>query len=376
MWIWQHKNWHNFTWDRTIIDPLLRDVRLNQGMLIGKLVSHLSDTQKMTLDTLLANILHSSAIENERLNTSSVRSSLAKRLGLNETHPYPTTKKTDGLAEIMLDAIENYDEKLTLERLLHWHECLFPKGQTNLYNIIGGQLRDESPMQVVSGAIGREKVHFEAPGREVIEAELDIFIRWFNGSKFDPDLDPLVRAAIVHLWFVTLHPFEDGNGRITRFLTDLALAQAEKQSIRSYAMSVTLMDRRNQYYEALERSQKGDSDITSWLSWFLDTLNSTFLGVMQQIDSLIFKTQFWQKVDQTKLSSEQVKVLNRMLDGDFEIGINTTQYARVAKVSKPTATRHLASLVELGCLVKSPSGGRSTRYLLPESKKINAPNEC
>lgn len=364
MWIWQQADWPNFVWDEKVIEPKLRDIRFHQGMLLGKMSSQPKDQRQSMLDTLLANIIHSSAIEGEKLNAFSVRSSLAHKLGLSEDKPFPTTERTDGLAEIMLDAVENLDSPLSLERILQWHQRLFPEGYTLFNPVIGGRLRGDEPMQVVSGRIDKPTVHFEAPSRDVLESELDVFIRWFNDSREDPALDPLLRAAITHLWFVTLHPLDDGNGRITRLLTDLALAQAERQSVRFYAMSVAILANRKSYYEILEQSQKGELDITAWLMWFLNTLGETFTNVLEEIDQTVFKTNFWRNVDQTRLSSEQVKVLNRMLDGDFDQGINTSQYHKVAKVSKPTASRHLAALVELGCLVKSDAGGRSTRYKL------------
>tara|TARA_R110000744_G_C19340072_1_gene559364 strand:+ start:165 stop:1307 length:1143 start_codon:yes stop_codon:yes gene_type:complete len=364
MWIWQQADWPNFIWDEKVIEPKLRDIRFHQGMLLGKMSSQPKDQKQSMLDTLLANIIHSSAIEGEKLNAFSVRSSLANKLGLSEEKPFPTTERTDGLAEIMLDAVENLDSPLSLERILQWHKQLFPEGYTFFNPIIGGQLRGDEPMQVVSGRIDKPTVHFEAPNRDVLESELDVFIRWFNDSREDPALDPLLRAAITHFWFVTIHPLDDGNGRITRLLTDLALAQAERQSVRFYAMSVAILANRKSYYEILEQSQKGGLDITAWLMWFLNTLGEAFTNVLEEIDQTVFKTNFWRNVDQTRLSSEQVKVLNRMLDGDFDQGINTSQYHKVAKVSKPTASRHLAALVELGCLVKSDAGGRSTRYKL------------
>ncbi|RCW96309.1 Fic family protein [Marinomonas foliarum] len=316
------------------------------------------------LDTMLANIVHSSAIEGEKLNAFSVRSSLANKLGLSGEKPFPTTERTDGLAEIMLDAVVNLDSPLSLERILKWHSRLFPEGYTLFNPVIGGRLRGDEPMQVVSGRIDNPTVHFEAPRRDVLESQLNGFIDWFNDSRANPAIDPLLRAAVTHFWFVTLHPLDDGNGRITRLLTDLALAQAERQSVRFYAMSVAILASRKSYYEILEKSQKGDLDITSWLMWFLTTLDEAFANVLEDIDKTIVKTNFWANVDQTQMSLEQVKVLNRMLDGDFDQGINTSQYHKVAKVSKPTASRHLAFLVELGCLVKSEAGGRSTRYKL------------
>lgn len=363
MWIWQQTDWPNFNWDKTVIEPMVRQTRLNQGILLGKMLSQAQNQKESMLDTLLANIVYSSAIEGEKLNAFSVRSSLANKLGLTEERPFPTTEQTDGLADIMVDAVDNLDTPLTLERILHWHERLFPADYTMFNPVVGGQLRGDTPMQVVSGRIDKPIVHFEAPGRDILDGEINQFIHWFNDSKSNTSLDPLLRAAITHLWFVTLHPLDDGNGRITRLLTDLALAQAEHQSVRFYAMSVGILANRKSYYEILEQTQKGDVDITPWLIWFFNTLNGTFDEVLKDIDKTVFKTNFWRNVDQTRLAKEQVKVLNRMLDGDFADGINTSQYHKVAKVSKPTATRHLATLVELGCLVKS-GGGRSTRYQL------------
>ncbi|PNI06247.1 DUF4172 domain-containing protein [Vibrio diazotrophicus] len=363
MWIWQQTDWPNFNWDTTVIEPILRNTRLNQGILLGKMLSQSQDKNESMLDTLLANIIYSSAIEGVKLNAFSVRSSLANKIGLAEQQPFPTTEQTDGFAEIMVDAIDNLDTPLTLERVLHWHERLFPLGYAMFNTAAGGQLRGDFPMQVVSGRIDRPTVHFEAPTRDILDEEVNQFIQWFNDSKFDMSLDPLLRAAITHLWFVTIHPFDDGNGRITRLLTDLALAQAEQQSIRFYSMSVGILANRKSYYEILEQTQKGDVDITPWLVWFFNILNGTFDAVLKDIDQTVFKTNFLRRVDQTELAKEQVKVLNRMLDGDFSDGINTAQYHKAAKVSKPTATRHLTTLVKQGCLVKS-GGGRSTRYHL------------
>ncbi|UGA57528.1 Fic family protein [Vibrio sp. VB16] len=363
MWIWQQESWPNFNWDNSLVEPVIRKTRLNQGILLGKMSVHSQDEKTSMLDTLLANIVHSSAIEGEKLNAFSVRSSLANKLGMSEEHPFTTTEQTDGLAEIMLDAVENLDTDLKLERILHWHDRLFPEGYTMFNPVIGGQLRGDAPMQVVSGRIDRPIVHFEAPGRDILDTELAYFIQWFNESKGDTSLDPLLRAAITHLWFVTLHPLDDGNGRITRLLTDLALAQAEQQSVRFYAMSVCILANRKSYYEILEKTQTGDVDITAWLVWFFEILNKTFDGVLKEIDQTVFKSNFWRNIDQTKLVQAQVKVLNRMLDGDFADGISTSQYHKVTKVSKPTATRHLTALVEYNCLVKL-GVGRSTRYLL------------
>ena len=368
MWIWQQPAWPDFDWDNTVISPLLREAHFNQGLLLGRM--GLENQQQATLDTLLANIVHSSAIEGEKLNAFSVRSSLANKLGIKEEQQYPTTEQTNGLAEMMIDAITQLDQPLSLERILRWHELLFPVGYTLLNPVQGGVLRGNAPMQVVSGRIDKPTIHFEAPPRQILDDELQQFILWFNDSRSTPELDPLFRAAITHLWFVTLHPLDDGNGRITRLLTDLALAQGEKSSIRFYAMSVSILAKKKSYYEILEQTQKGEVDITPWLIWFLTTLNDTLVSSMGLIEQTVAKTNYWRNVDQTKLSTEQVRVLNRLLDGDFELGINSSQYQKVAKVSRATATRHLAYLVELGCLSKTDAGGRSTRYIINHRSAI------
>ena len=366
-WIWQHEGWPHFCWQDEPLQPRLRTAQRNLGILLGTHSVHGSTQtqQAQALDTLLANILASSAIEDERLNAQSVRSSLARRLGVSEEQPYPISDRSEGLAAMMLDAIDNRHQPLTLERLLQWHHWLFPADDWTLQRVRVGQLRGEEPMQVVSGRLDRPTVHFEAPPRQGLEQALACFIDWFNASLNDPGQDPLLRAAICHLWFVTLHPFDDGNGRITRALTDLALSQADSQSIRLYAMSVAILEQRAGYYRALEQTQKGGLDITAWLIWFLDTLNATLEQAQQAITRTLAKSRFWQQRGSEPLSAEQIKVLNRMLDGGengFLQGISASQYQKVAKVSKATATRHLADLLEKGCLEKMPGGGRNTRY--------------
>ena len=362
MWIWKDKNWPSFTWDSELIDPLLRGVQLNQGVLIGKMDSVASDPNQIDLDTLLANIINSSAIENEKLNAFSVRSSLANKLGVSEKEQYPTSDKSDGIAKMMIDAVHNLDSSLTVERIFQWHKWLFTENELRSDQI--GTLRGNDPMQVVSGRLDKPTVHFEAPPREILVDELYKFVSWFNESRNDPLIDPLIRAAICHLWFVTLHPLEDGNGRITRALTDLALAQGEGRSIRLFAMSVSILKQRKAYYAILEHTQKSTMDITDWIIWFLNTLNQAITDVLKDANQTIMKTKFWHAHQEDLLNSEHRKVINRLLDGDFELGINASQYQKVAKVSRATATRHLSFLVEKSCLVKTAAGGRSTRYLI------------
>ncbi|MDH5302138.1 MAG: Fic family protein [Gammaproteobacteria bacterium] len=365
-WIWQHAQWPHFVWQDDAIQPLLRAVRLKQGILLGRtcVLNDDADAQPV-LDTLLQNIITSSAIEGEQLNIESIRSSLAKRLGLKTTPGYPTSNRSEGLAEMMLDAVGNLESSLTLARLFQWHCWLFPEGAFSLHPVHAGELRGDEPMQVVSGRFDRPTIHFEAPPRDVLDTELSTFIDWFNGSRSEPKLDPLLRAAICHLWLITLHPFDDGNGRITRALTDMALAQADQQSIRLYAMSAAILEKRQAYYRILEQSQRGDVDVTAWLVWFLETLKCALQNSLDKIELTLAKTRFWQRHHDTVLSKEQIKVLNRLLDGGekgLQQGISASQYQTVAKVSKATATRHLGELLEKGCIDKLPGGGRSTRY--------------
>ena len=364
-WIWQRPEWPAFTWQADALAAPLRACVQAQGTLLGMAGAvDRADDLHGQLDTLLQNIITSSAIEGETLNVASVRSSLARRLGLEpDSKPSP---RSEGAAELLLDATRNIDRPLTLERLFGWHRQLFPDEALPLYSAMHvGELRGDEPMQVVSGRLDRPRVHFEAPPRPGLEAQLERFLQWFADSRADAGLDPLLRAGIAHFWFVTLHPFDDGNGRLTRAITDLALAQADGQAIRLYAMSASILDDRSGYYRVLEASQKGGLDITEWLQWFLATLLDSLRQAIARIDRLLTKARFWQHHRNDGLSAEQTKVLNRMLDGGtqgFADGISASQYQAVAKVSKATATRHLADLLEKDCIEKLPGGGRSTRY--------------
>lgn len=367
-WIWQQPDWPTFNWQADRLAPLLRECVQAQGQLIGKASSvDASLIAQNELDALLQNIVTSSAIEGEQLNVGSVRSSLARRLGLQLTEGDHVSQRSEGLAQLLLDATQHFAQPLTVPRLLDWHQWLFPDQSTDFAAraIRVGALRGDEPMQVVSGRLDRPTVHFEAPPRARLEQQLETFLVWFDSTRHQPDLDPLLRAGIAHFWFVTLHPFDDGNGRLTRTITDLALAQGEAQAIRFYAMSASILEDRSGYYRVLENSQKGTSDITQWLEWFLQTLLRSLQQAMARIESVLGKARFWQAHRASALSVEQTKVLNRLLDGGergFENGISAAQYQAVAKVSKATATRHLSELLEKGCLKRLPGGGRSTRY--------------
>lgn len=367
-WIWQRADWPSFTWNESVLAPLLRDCRLLQGKLLGLAGTVADDMEACEeLDALLRNVMTSSAIEGETLNVESVRSSLARHLGV-PTDARGATPRSEGLAALMLDAVHGHDARLDIPRLMRWHTWLFPAGDSLLPSRIRvGALRGDEPMQVVSGRVDRPVVHFEAPPRNLLDEQLARFLAWFESTRDDPSLDPLLRAGIAHFWFVTLHPFDDGNGRLTRALTDLALAQAGHQAIRFHAMSVSILADRTGYYDVLESSQKGGLDVTAWLTWFLVTLADSLQRALLQIDRVVAKTRFWNRYRTSDLSTEQVKVLNRLLDGGergFEHGISASQYQAVAKVSKATATRHLAELVGKGCLARLPGGGRSTRYTI------------
>ena len=376
IWIWQQPDWPNFRWDDKALAASLREVHQLQGRLLGKIDTVTEEGSAVSeLDALLQNIVQSSAIEGEHLNAASVRSSLARRLGVDDAGLTPVTAQTEGLAELLLDATQNHQEPLTAERLYRWHGYLFPElaeGEFRLSNIRVGELRGDETMQVVSGPVNRQIVHFEAPPKNAVGAgsadlaeQLAAFLDWLESSRTDKSLDPILRAAQAHLWFVTLHPFDDGNGRLARAVSDYALAQAENQSVRFYAMAASIMEKRQEYYQILESTQKGDVDITAWMSWFLATFKHSLETALARIDLVMQKTRFWQVHSQDGLNAQQTKVLNRLLDagpGGFEGHLNAKKYMGIAGVSKATATRHLGELLEKRCLQKLVGGGRSTGY--------------
>ncbi len=367
MYIWQHSDWPHFRWGEATLKGRLEGVRLLQGRLLGRAetVPPRADLE-VEMDALIQNAIRTSEIEGEQLDVGSVRSSVARQLGLERAglagRPTP---QTDALVALLLEATHQSDEPLSTERLCRWQALLFPEGPGWLANIRVGELRGEQAMQVVSGRVDRPRVHFEAPPREGLEAELSAFVEWFNRPP--ANLDPLLRAGIAHLWLITLHPFDDGNGRVTRAVTDRALVQSERRSVRFYSLSAAIMARRSAYYDQLEHAQSGDLDITEWLAWFLDTLEVALQQALARVDRVLDKARFWQYHATTVLTERQIKVLNRLLDTageEFEQGINARQYRSLAKVSKATATRDLTDLLDKGCLTRLPGGGRSTRYTI------------
>lgn len=363
-WIWQQPDWPHFRWDEARLAPLLSRARLAQGKLLG--AARLLDTN-LTLEAVAAILvedgLTTSAIEGVRLELDAVRSSVARHLGLPTAGLPAPLRAVDGLIDVLLDATQHHEQPLTAARLFGWQAALFPTGYSGLHAIRVGELRGDEPMQVVSGGIGREKVHFIAPPREGLEAEVDRFLAWFNNPP--PDLDGLVRAGLAHLWFVTLHPFEDGNGRLARAITDMALSQDERQPMRLFSLSAQILRERESYYDTLERTQRGGLDVTKWLAWFLTQVEAAATTAEETVANTLAKARFWLKHQATALNVRQRKVLNRMLDAGpvgFEGGINTRKYMSLTKTSRATAYRELADLVEKGCLRPTGKGGRSSGY--------------
>ncbi|MEE3045486.1 MAG: Fic family protein [Pseudomonadota bacterium] len=365
-WIHEHTDWPNFYWDDNALIVALADCRFRQGKLIGKMTALGFDLQReASLSTLTNDIIKSSAIEGEQLNRDEVRSSVARRLGMDMAGMVPTNRHVDGVVEMMLDATQNYHETLTKDRLLAWHAALFPTGRSGMHKIKTGIWRDDQggPMQVVSGPFGRETVHFEAPGATRIDDEISAFIDWFEGPS---TIDPVIRAAIAHFWFVTIHPFDDGNGRIARAIADLALARADNNSTRFYSMSTRIEAERRDYYAQLERQQRATPDITEWISWFVTCLGRAIEAADETLESVLKKARIWDIANKAGLNARQTIVLNRMLEG-FKGHMNTSKYAKIAKCSNDTALRDIQSLLDAGILQKNSSGGRSTSYRLIES---------
>jgi Fic family protein len=314
------------------------------------------------LTTRSLDVLRTSEIEGQVLDPDQVRSSLAKRLGMDVSGTPRADRDVDGVVDMLLDATQLAHEKLTTERLYGWHSALFPSGRSGMHKVLVGRWRDDStgPMQVVSGAMGREKVHFEAPPAAKLKAEMNAFLKWFNAS---PELDPVLKAGVAHFWFVTVHPFEDGNGRMARALADMLLARSDGSPQRFYSMSAQIKEERKQYYTILERSQRGDVDLTEWLSWFLACLHRSLQSSEKTLASVLAKHRFWQTHARTTLNARQVKVLTRMLDG-FEGNLTSSKWAKLAKTSPDTALRDMQDLMDKKILKKAASGGRSTHYTL------------
>lgn len=364
MYIHQLHKWPNFTWDADEIVLLLATVRFKQGKLLGYM-EHLGFDLKAeaVLQTLTQDVVKSSEIEGEILDTHQVRSSIARRLGLDIVGLVPSDRHIDGVVEMMLDATQRFDQPLDEERLFDWHAALFPTGRSGMYRIVVGDWRKntrDDPMQVVSGAMGREKVHFQAPDSEKLREEMERFLTWFNNET---TVDPILKAGIAHLWFVTIHPFEDGNGRISRAIADMQLARGDGSSQRFYSMSGQIRQERKYYYSILEKTQSGDLNITEWLTWFLECLGRAIDASDVVLASVMRKAKLWMMPVAHTFNNRQRLMLNKLMDG-FEGKLTSSKWAKIAKCSQDTATRDIQDLVTKGILVKDKAGGRSTNYLL------------
>jgi len=363
MFIYENKNWPSFEWNSDKLLPLVALVRNRQGRLIGKMGALGFELRNQAnLEILTLEIIKSTEIEGEILDPEQVRSSIARRLGLEVSGLVYSERNVDGVVEMMLDATRNYDKELDKDRLFSWHAALFPGGYNLMYKIIIGNWRDDStgPMQVVSGALGKEKVHYQAPPANQLENEMQIFLDWLNQEQ---NTDLVLKAGIAHLWFVTLHPFEDGNGRISRAISEMLLARSDEQSYRFYSMSTQIRKERNSYYDMLEKTQRGTLDITNWLVWYLNSLLHALEYSETLLEKIISKHFFWIKNRSIVTNERQHKILNLLLDG-FDGKLNTTKWAKIGKCSQDTALRDIQDLIEKGMLVKSELGGRSTNYKL------------
>jgi len=361
--IHERDDWPAFHWNEGALAAKLADVRYRQGRLLGRMEGLGFDLRnEAMLSTLTQDVVKSSEIEGKILDAEQVRSSIARRLGIDIGALVPADRDVEGVVEMMLDATENYNRPLSAERLFDWHASLFPTGRSGMSKINVGAWRDDSSgaMQVVSGAIGREHVHFQAPDTARLKKEMNAFLKWFEERS---ETDPVLRAAIAHLWFVTIHPFEDGNGRIARAIADMALARSEKSQRRFYSMSMQIRHERSVYYQILETTQKGDLDISEWLDWFLGCLGRAIDGAEAILEKVFAKAQFWEKHGKLSLNARQRDMLNLLLD-NFKGKLTSLKWAKIEKCSPDTALRDINELIAHGVLKKDAGGGRSTSYLL------------
>ena len=361
MYLWEKPDWPAFTWADPGLTKLLAQVSREQGRLLGKMEALGFELRREAHLRILAHdVVKSSEIEGEKLDSDQVRSSIARRLGLDIGGLVPTDRNVEGIVELMLDATGNYTQVLSEDRLFAWHAALFPTGRSGMSKIRVGGWRDDSngPMQVISGPIGREKIHYQAPPAECVPNEMEKFLRWF---KQPGDIDPLFVAGLAHLWFVTIHPFDDGNGRIARAIADMALARADKTNQRFYSMSAQIRHQHKNYYNTLEQTQKGELDISRWQNWFLSCLLDAIEGAQETLASILGKAYFWERFAQEPLNGRQVKMLNKLLDG-FDGKLTTSKWAKIAKCSQDTAYRDILNLIDRGALQKDEGGGRSTSY--------------
>ena len=360
--IYQNSDWHSFRWCGEKIQNLLLEIKKSQGYLLGKMDSLGFDVKNNALlQVLTENIIKSSEIEGQILDKHLVRSSIARRLGIDIGGETPVSRDIEGVVEMMLDATQNYSSNMTKERLIGWHAALFPTGFSGMYKINVGNYRNDElgPMQVISGYAGKEKIHYEAPSALILENEMNEFLNYINTNN---EYDSLIKAGIVHLWFVILHPFDDGNGRIARALTDMILARSDDSKFRFYSMSSQIQKNRKSYYEVLEKTQKGSMDITNWLLWFLENLLIAIQSSGEITDKVLQKAEFWQKNSNLVFNERQIKVLNRFMD-NFEGNLTTTKWAKMCNCSQDTASLDINDLIAKK-IMKKVGKGRATHYLL------------
>lgn len=365
MYIYQRRGWPGFHWNQDRLINPLANLRHKQGKLIGHMAAlGFPLRSEAMLQTLTLDVLKSNEIEGEILNPEQVRSSIARRLGIDTFGLVPVDRDVEGVVDVLFDATQNFTDYLTKDRLFNWHSALFPTGRSGMFKITVADWRthDTGPMQVVSGPMGKERVHFQAPDASVLDHEMALFMDWFNR---DEPIDPVIKAAIAHLWFVTIHPFDDGNGRMARTIADMQLARADRSAQRFYSMSAQIRKERNAYYDALERTQRGDLDITDWLGWFLGCLDRALSATEETLVSVLKKARYWEWLATKTLNERQRLLLNKLLDG-FTGKLTTSKWAKIAKCSQDTALRDIQQLVEQSVLVKENAGGRSTSYGLAE----------
>ncbi|MDR0829869.1 MAG: Fic family protein [Prevotellaceae bacterium] len=358
--IYQYENWTDFTWDNNLINTLFGEVRHLQGQLTGKIqLLGFTSKEEKKLETLTLDVLKSSEIEGVQMNYDQVRSSIARRLGINTAGLVPSTRSVEGVVEMLLDATQNFQKPLTEERLFGWHAALFPSGFSGMYKIEVAKYRTEE-MQVVSGAMGKEKVHYEAIPAKDVKAEMDKFLLWLNDNN--NLIDKVLQSAIAHFWFVIIHPFDDGNGRIARAISDMLLARSENSSERFYSLSKQILAERNAYYEILKKCQHSQNDITEWLMWFLNCLKHALLETENGLQNILEKAEFWEKHKETPINERQRLTINKLFDDFFGI-LNSSKYAKMTKTSTDTALRDLQDLVQKGIL-KVENSGKKTNYLI------------
>ena len=367
MYIHERKGWPDFRWDHARVAARLVDITHRQGRLIGRMEGlGFQLRAEAVLNTLTEDVLKSSEIEGEKLDRDQVRSSIARRLGLDIGGLVPSDRNVEGVVEMMLDATQRYSEPLTGRRLFAWHAALFPTGHSGMSKIRVGAWRDDAkgPMQVVSGAIGKERVHYEAPAADRVRDEMKKFVDWFEKDR---STNLVLKAGVAHLWFVTIHPFDDGNGRIARAIADMVLARSEKTSQRFYSMSAQIRAERKAYYEILEATQKGELDITRWLEWFLDCLGRAINRAETILATVLSKARFWERFTKVEFNERQRDIINRLLNG-FEGKLTSSKWAKLAKCSQDTASRDIDDLIRKKVLIKDAAGGRSTSYSLARFK--------